>query len=71
VSLYAPKGSAADTFRGFKEGDEIEVKGELDEGKDKDGNKKLQVKVLSAHILTAQRPNGRGSEYIDDQDFSF
>src|SRR6185503_8441938 len=48
VNLYAPAGDAAKAFFGAQKNEHFSIEGELDESKDKDGNKRLQVKVLRA-----------------------
>jgi hypothetical protein len=50
VSLYVPSGEASKMIGKLHKDDILTVEGELDEGKDKDGVKKLQVKVLNASL---------------------
>lgn len=55
VSLYAPSGEVAKAFFGAQKNEMFTIEGELDETKDKDGKKLLQVKVSSASRVTAQK----------------
>ena len=69
VGLYAPSGDAAKAFAGAQKNEAFHVEGELDETKDKDGKKFLQVKVISANRVTAQK--NVHNVHIDDSDIPF
>lgn len=65
VSLYVPSGEAAKMIGKLHKDDILTVEGELDEGKDKDGAKKMQVKVLAASLGT-ERHVERARQTADD-----
>lgn len=62
VRLYAPAGV---DLKGKKE-DSLRIIGEIDEGKDKDGNKVLQVKVSKVTPVDKD-----ADVLIDSEDFPF
>jgi hypothetical protein len=71
VSLYAPSGDAANSLKNASSSDRLTIEGELDEGKDKDGNKKLQVKVIRATQAAAPVAKREESVFITDEDIPF
>lgn len=54
VPLYVPVGLAANAFKNAEANETFTITGEWDEAKDKDGNRKAQVKVFRAQRMKSK-----------------
>jgi len=72
VNLYIPAGDAAKALEGAQKNEAFEVTGELDETKDQQGVKKIQVKVRAIKRASpATKPVSVDNGYVTDDDIPF